>query len=873
MPSRDEDRPAAKDSRTRVDVLLSEFIDRAEAGLEPSETSFVGRLSDEGARKRLAVLIQEYRKLGDLLPDPSDPIGTLGSYKVGKEIARGGMGIVYAAVDSDGNDVAIKMLPKGVYLEETTISRFEREREILKNLDHPAVVNVIEIGEDGGRQFFVMDRLDGGSLEERIRLRRAEPPAPSDEEVILAVTVMARIARATAAANEHGVVHRDIKPSNILFDDQGRPYLADFGLAHIQGASHLTSTTKLLGTAAYIAPERVLRPEIASGPGVDVFSLGVTLFEAITLQRPFQGTLTDIIAAVRSGPPQVSIFLGRSLGRDLDSILEKSLADLPWLRYPTAAALAEDLEAWLANAPILANRGRRMRRVVRTLRRRPGVSVGVLISLLILLFATFFWARTRARLKQAAQDRIAELNKGAEDALATHKDRLDSLDRLLHESARTGLHSWPLLGASAERIVDWDGEYAALRASAEVAHDFVDRELRKVLTEDPNNETAKELHQEFHLRVAQRLQRLGFWREAELEWTTCDDFPWIKEPERGRLTVKVSPPHSLVHVNRYDLADLPWSEIQVEEPEGGLTSPIDLPRLDPGSYVVLLRRPEGKRWIRVPVLIQRGETSEIEVNLPEDDLLCDDWVYIADGAFLAGSDMRAPASEPLVRRDVGDYFMKVHEVTCGEYVEFVQDVSRSGACPFGSKEKHDPHDHIPQDSKGKRFAVAENGEVFLTEDDYFRHDIAIHQIDWRDADHYVQWLNRRGVTRDEPWIYSLPTSDQWEKAARGVDGRAFTWGDQFKWNFAATWISRNEQYHLEPGRWKTDTSPFGVMDMVGNIREFCLEHDPKSNRHLIRGGEESFYTEPEYRLSARWGGIKREVNWDFGIRLVRTLKK
>ena len=157
-------------------------------------------------------------------------------------------------------------------------------------------------------------------------------------------------------------------------------------------------------------------------------------------------------------------------------------------------------------------------------------------------------------------------------------------------------------------------------------------------------------------------------------------------------------------------------------------------------------------------------------------------------------------------------------------------------------------------------------------------DQVLHQISPFDALHYVDWLNTRAQENGDPWHYDLPTGDEWERAARGADGRAFTWGDTFDWDLTyggqtrvalSTDKQTFDRLHMRPGLYPFDRSPFGILDLTGNVREICRDRDPVSTRYLVRGGEESFFDADEFRLAGRRGAMAREFNWDFGIRLVR----
>ncbi len=202
-------------------------------------------------------------------------------YQVVRRLGRGGMGVVDLAVGPDGHEVALKRLSLHGTPEEIARARarIRREAEVLRSLDHPGIVRLLDLVDDGDDVVLVMPYLPGGSLHERVR---AEGPLPPETVLVLAD----RLLDALAAAHRQGVVHRDIKPENVLFTVDGDPRLVDFGVAHTQDHTlGLTATAMVVGTPGFMAPEQA-RGEPASAPA-DVFSLAATLLYALTGQGPF----------------------------------------------------------------------------------------------------------------------------------------------------------------------------------------------------------------------------------------------------------------------------------------------------------------------------------------------------------------------------------------------------------------------------------------------------------------------------------------------------------------------------------------------------------------------------------------------------------
>ena len=252
-------------------------------------------------------------------------------YQVREPLGRGGMGVVEAAIAPDGRRVACKRV--ALHGSATALAqaraRVRREAEVLARLHHPGIVGLLDVVDDGGDLVLVMPLLTGGSLSDVVR---EHGPLSPGQVRAMAPPLLA----ALAAAHRQGVVHRDIKPANVLFDDAGRPHLADFGIARLRDATPgLTSAGTLLGTPDFMAPEQA-RGEPA-GPASDVFALGATLRWALTGSGPWgHGDPRAVVGRAASGRVE---HLGRDVPDDLRHLLVAMLRRRPE-RRPTAAALA-----------------------------------------------------------------------------------------------------------------------------------------------------------------------------------------------------------------------------------------------------------------------------------------------------------------------------------------------------------------------------------------------------------------------------------------------------------------------------------------------------------------------------------------------------
>jgi serine/threonine-protein kinase len=284
----------------------------------------------------------------------SRPPRSLGDFELIEELGRGGMGIVYRARQQSLNrDVAVKLILQGAQASELDKARFQAEVAAAARLEHPNIVPIYEVGESEGWQFFGMKLIEGETLASHI----SKGPVPEHQ----AVEWVLAVARAIEYAHSRGVVHRDLKPANILVDLAGVPHVTDFGLAKYTSASSasLTQSGSILGTPSYMAPEQAAGNRGKVGPLSDVYSLGAILYSLVTGRPPFQGASpVDTVLLVLEQDPLPPRLLNRRISRDLEMIVLKCLQKPSELRYASASALADDLQAYLAGESIIARSGR-----------------------------------------------------------------------------------------------------------------------------------------------------------------------------------------------------------------------------------------------------------------------------------------------------------------------------------------------------------------------------------------------------------------------------------------------------------------------------------------------------------------------------------
>ena len=373
------------------------------------------------------------------VPASGQGVGSLPAvtgYEVEAELGHGGMGVVYRARHVRLNRVvALKMAPAGGRSAPRELERFRRETEAVAALRHPNVVQIYDVGETAGRPYFTMEYVDGGSLAQKLD---SQPLAVRE-----AAGLLLTLAGAVEAAHRAGIVHRDLKPSNVMLTSDGTPKIGDFGLARrLDGEAGLTRTGAAVGTPSYMAPEQAGENKTEPGPAADVYSLGAILYELLTGRPPFQaGTAAvTIYCAVTQDPVPPSRLNGK-VPQDLETICLTCLRKEPQLRYPSAAALADDLRCFLDGEAIAARPEGPLAGLARRVRRRPVLSSAVAAATLstVALVGGGLWT---------ASERGAARRAAAADLAATERAAVGDLDEM-DENLRKS--SWAAAGAALER--------------------------------------------------------------------------------------------------------------------------------------------------------------------------------------------------------------------------------------------------------------------------------------------------------------------------------------------------------------------------------------------------------------------------------------
>lgn len=377
-------------SDVKLDSLVANVVDefrtRQKRGEQPEVAEYEARYPEAGTLLRRVLAAMQLLDASDIDSEngvPDDRLtGTLGDFRLIREVGRGGMGIVYEAEQiSLGRRVALKVLPFAATFDPRHLQRFQNESRAAASLHHQNIVPVFAVSQDRGVHFFAMQFIDGHTLAAMLDEERGDAPTQSQEQssgpsarsadtVLDAATTKTprdaefhrrvaewgiQAADALEYAHSFGIVHRDIKPGNLMIDLHGQLWVTDFGLARRTADSNLTMSGDMLGTLRYMSPEQALAKHDLVDQRSDVYSLGATLYEVLTLHSAAEGNdRQEILHNITHRESRSLRSWDRTIPIDLETIVLKALAKEPEARYATAKELADDLRRQLNHEPILA---------------------------------------------------------------------------------------------------------------------------------------------------------------------------------------------------------------------------------------------------------------------------------------------------------------------------------------------------------------------------------------------------------------------------------------------------------------------------------------------------------------------------------------
>ncbi len=460
LPVRPEGASGPTAEEAELQQVLEAYLAALETGQAPDPERLVAEHPAIAERLRacLAGLHLVERAADSLDPGstgvPEGTAGCLGDFRLLREVGRGGMGIVYEAEQiSLQRRVALKVLCLAATLDARRLQRFQNEARAAAGLHHTNIVPVHAVGSERGVHYYAMQFIDGQTLAQVIadlRLQIADlqkgplsPPVAADATLEPEMTTrksaisnlqsaiptgrpardlpyfqaVARLGVQAAEALDHahqlGVVHRDVKPANLLLDAQGHLWVTDFGLAHMQNEAGPTLTGDLVGTLRYMSPEQALARRAVLDHRTDVYSLGATMYELLTLRPAFEGKdRQELLRQIAFDDPVPPHRLQRAIPAELETIVLKTLEKHPPDRYATAQELADDLRRWLEDRPIQARPPSWRQVAAKWARRhRPAVWAGAVLLVALAFLGglnAVWWAQKRADAGREAERILAD---------------------------------------------------------------------------------------------------------------------------------------------------------------------------------------------------------------------------------------------------------------------------------------------------------------------------------------------------------------------------------------------------------------------------------------------------------------------------------
>jgi len=752
-----------------------------------------------------------------------------------RALGDGGMGRVYEAHDPElSRDVAVKVMHDSIVGDPLMRERFLSEAQITAQLEHPSIVPVYDMGKTpDGAVFLVMKRVRGRSLRDVLdALATGEPEAVVHWTRHRLLTSFLKVCQAVAYAHAQGVLHRDLKPANIMLGEFGEVQVLDWGVARRmpsrpapEDAPESTEGT-IVGTPGYISPEQVMGRVTQQDARSDVWSLGAILYEILTTEPAFhgEGAMEVLLKTVKRRPTPPPLRAPHAnVPKELTDICSLALEPKPDARFQSAADLANAIERFLEGS-------RRREEASRHLERAEAV-----------------WTQCLE-----VGERRAELMLEAK----RHADAADA---------------WAPLSEKQELIATRAAIAELETPRAKLFAEFVTL-CEKALTHEPSDDRGRGLLARAYwtkLEEAEQQRDAAGIAYYSDRVATYDDGAFVELLQGGgTLSLRTDPDGAEVLCQRYDTHGL---VLPLGSPEKLGTTPLRRVPLPMGSYLLTLRSP-GKRDTVYPVHIgrcQHWDSGRTPIPLYADDVIGDDYRYVPAGIFMCGGDADAPGSKALCKAWVDGFFVARFPVTMQSYVDFLNDL----------------HEHDP--AEAWRRCPRSEGTLSETEGQYLRRphaneryvlplvdadgnewdpDWPVFGVSWQDATAFTKWLTKRDGTS-----YRLPREQEREKAARGVDGRYYPWGNGFDRTLCKMGDSRRERARPEPiGAFPTDVSIYGVRDLAGSMRDWCgdLEFDDDATLRPVRGG--SWNYDPRFcRAACRLGRPPWRVFSYNGFRLAR----
>jgi eukaryotic-like serine/threonine-protein kinase len=697
-------------------------------------------------------------------------VSDTGRYEDPRPIAEGGMGVVVGYTDNRlGRQVALKTLQEQYADRSDLVAMLAREARITGSLEHPNIIPVYDAGRTAdGLPFYVMKLVDAPTLDDLLKRTEGLDDAMSEHNLRRLLRVYIQVCQAVDFAHSRGVIHCDLKPANVLLGDFGQVLVVDWGLAYVAEER----TVCRGGTLGYLSPEQM-------GPGgeidsrTDVYALGSILYEVLCLRCPFDDDAYRTPEGIRHPgalPVPPSRMVVRSpIPEELEEICLRAMAVKPQDRYPTAGALAIAVEAFLEGT------------------------------------------KERERRQQRADDLV----KSAMDLATNYFELVGSRpDRVAAvEGLRAAVAPWEPPERKREL---WDAE-----DSLAVTDTLAVRTLQAAVS---TYEQALDEVRE-HAEARQGLVRLyaselkrAEQRRDERDRTyfeglvsQYDDGSFARASSgSGSLSVECQGGEAEVELSRME--EQSRRLVALGSKALGRTPLRDIP-LALGSYLATVTAP-GLTPVRFPIVVKGGDRLRLYVDLGALASQPADEVLVPAGPAILGGDEGAPGGGQMREVPVASFFIQERQVSFREYLTFLtQVIKKLGDAGMALAPRHGQRGPF-WTWNGETFTAAEMSQ--WGDDTERLLDVPVFGVDLRCAEAYAKWKSRETGHR-----YRLPTEEEWEKAARGTDGRLYPWGNHFDASFCCMRESSPGAPRPRPrALYDADMSPFGIRDMAGGVADW-----------------------------------------------------
>jgi formylglycine-generating enzyme required for sulfatase activity len=738
-----------------------------------------------------------------------------------KAVGAGGMGVVVAHTDTRlSRRVALKTLQPEYKDRPDLAALLAREARITGNLEHPGIIPVYDAGRtEEGAPFYVMKLVEAPTLAELLHRDPGEDDGVAEHGLARLLRVFVQICQAVDFAHSRGVVHCDLKPSNILLGSFGQVLVLDWGLAYVAEDGAIGRG----GTLGYLSPEQ-MKTGGAIDARTDVYALGSILYEVLCKARPFPEEAYAVPGGLRHPgvlPPPPRVAAAQVPPEELEEICLQALAIRPEERYQSAGALAAEIETFLEGTKERDRRGRR----------------------------------------------ADELTESADELAANYFELVGSRPERVSgvEALRAGVAPWEL--PERKRAL-WDAE-DSLVVTDTLA-------LRTLQAAAATYEQALDEVRD-HAEARRGLVRLysAELKRAELRRHERDRIYFeglVNQYDDGSLARAMAGSGSLTVECAGGSAEVSLSRIEEQGrrllPLGTKVlgkTPLPAVPLVLGTYLVTATAP-GLRPVRFPLVVKGGSDLRVTLDLRALADQAEDEVLVPGGLAMLGGDDGTPGGAQLREVHVPSFFIQERPVSFREYLTFLTEVMQT----LGEKGRA----LAPRHGQNAPFWTW-NGHGFTpAEIDQWGDDperlleVPVFGVDLRCAEAYASWKSKRTGHR-----YRLPTEAEWEKAARGSDGRLYPWGDHFDASFCSMRESSPGAPRPHPrGQFDADVSPFGVRDMAGGVADWVIpasESRRKGVREIVsRGGAWSDWR-ADCLLTVHRTYLVGERSARVGFRLVR----